>query len=294
VTRYLLNLTKVIVHLLPSSKELKMWMSDGRRSKRVTSTRAREILTGLHDFEGYSDVLIDISAMPRSIFMPLIAKALHILDAARKKNHSLVLPNLHVVVCENLLLDYHITPVGLDDTADYVHGLRGLMDVEAEQAKVWIPLLGTSRSYHLDKIYQLVSQEETCPLLPLPSNDPRKVDKLLLEYRNELDRWRVETRNIMFAAEGNAFAVYRQVLNTAYRYHQTLGLLDGCKTAVSALSSKSFALGALLAAYDAKSQDLEVGLAHVETSGYEMQDFDAEILNQNVLSTFWLSGECYD
>lgn len=126
------------------SKSVEMLSSDGVRRKRTTSSRALHVLEHGADFSGYSDVIIEISAMPRSVFLPLVAKALYIIDNWSSETNSAA-PNLHIVVCENQLLDSEIRPIGPDEVADYVQGFRGSMDIEsAEQVpRVWIPGSGS-------------------------------------------------------------------------------------------------------------------------------------------------------
>jgi len=60
-----------------SVRRIKMWSDDGRR---IGSRSAVAVLDSLADFIGYTDIVIDISAMPRSVYFPLIAKALYLLD----------------------------------------------------------------------------------------------------------------------------------------------------------------------------------------------------------------------
>jgi hypothetical protein len=52
---------------------VKMWASDGRR---ISSRSAANLFSSVQDFTDFSDVILDISALPRSIFYPLLAKLL--------------------------------------------------------------------------------------------------------------------------------------------------------------------------------------------------------------------------
>jgi len=49
-----------------SSRLLKIWADDGRR---VGSRNAAGLFTSVRDFNGYTDVVLDISALPRGIYL---------------------------------------------------------------------------------------------------------------------------------------------------------------------------------------------------------------------------------
>lgn len=272
-----------------SEHELRMWSTDGRR---IGSRNAALVFRRIDDLSEYTDIIVDISALPRSIYFPLIAKLLLLLDSSQ---HSTSLPNLHVVVSESVDLDRLIRAEGIDDDATYLHGFSGEVDMEATAGipRIWIPILGEDQAGELERIYDLVHPDEICPVLPFPSSNPRRGDNLILEYRQLLfDRFRVEPRNIIYASEKNPFEVYRELARTAIQYHDALNPLKGCKIVISTLSSKLLSLGALLTAYELK---LLVGIAHVEVSGYVISIADPHILSNvdEELFEIWLTGECY-
>lgn len=113
-----------------------------------------------------------------------------------------------------------------------------------------------------------------------------------MEYQNLLfDQLRIEPRNIIYASEFNPFDVYREVRGTAIHYHKVLGLVGGCRVALSAMCSKVMSLGILLVAYELKSSDVGIGIAHVECQGYEIPR-DAPLDMEPV--GLWVAGECYE
>ena len=61
-----------------SVKQVKMLSEDGRR--RIGSRGAAAVFLSHNDFVNYSDILVDISALPRSLYMPLLAKLLYLID----------------------------------------------------------------------------------------------------------------------------------------------------------------------------------------------------------------------
>jgi hypothetical protein len=269
--------------------ELRMWSADGRR---IGSRNAALVFRRIEDLSEYTDIIVDISALPRSIYFPLIGKLLSLLDGGQ---HNTSPPNLHVVVCESVDIDRLIHAEGIDDDATYLHGFSGGVDMEATAGipRIWIPILGEDQAGELERIYDLVHPDEICPVLPFSSGDPRRGDNLILEYRQLLfDRFRVEPRNIIFASEKNPFEVYRELTKTVIQYRNSLSSLKGCKVVISALSSKLLSLGALLTAYELRTL---VGIAHVEVSGYVMPIADPNMLDnvREELFEIWLAGECY-
>ncbi len=263
--------------------------ADGRRvgprhSANVFSDEARLI--------PFTDIVVDISAMPRSVFFPLIARLLYFHDAIKLK--ALSAPNIHVLVAEDPALDSQIREEGVDETASFLHPFEGEFNREAtgQQPKVWIPVLGEGRTTQFDRIYDLVKPDEVCPVLPSPSRNPRRGDDIVMEYRDLLfDQLRLDPRNIIYSSEYNPFEVYKQIRKAAIQYHNVLGLIGGCKIALSALCSKLMSLGVLLVGYELKTADsLRIGIAHIECQGYEMQD---SIVTTPEPVGMWLAGECY-
>lgn len=279
-------------------RTMRMWTDDRRR---IGSIHAAEIISDIAEISGYTDVIIDVSAMPRGVYFPLIGKTLYLLEDAKTSPLGTPIPNLHVIVSEDAKQDRRMRSVGIDDAADYVHGFTS-PDLEAEATaeirRVWIPILGEEQGAKLERIYTLVHPDEICPVLPSPSRNPRRGDNLLIEYRELiLDQWRVDPKNIVFASEQNPFETYRQIHRTVRLYNQALGPLGGCKAIISALSSKLLSIGAMLAVYELKQTGMSVGLAHVEAQGYDIVDTGQDNvteLDKEELFTLWLSGECYE
>ena len=287
----LITLTKT--GLPPEIRPIQM-LNEGRR---VGSRNAADTFQSLADFGGCTDLVVDVSAMPRTIYCPLISKLLFLVDEARASGAKEV-PNLHLVVGENPKLDACIADEEVDDTASYVVPYSSRLDREATagRPRVWIPLLGEGQELQLARINDLVAPDEVCPVLPSPSVDPRRGDDLILAYRGLLfDTFRIEPRNIIYASEWNPFEVYRQVRQTMMHYQEALAALDGCKTVLSALSSKLMSLGALLVAYEAKDLGLDIGMAHVECRGSVMDLAKAQaVRSSGELVGMWVSGECYE
>ncbi len=272
-------------------RDIKMF-SDGNR--RVGARSIAQEFASSAEFRSYTDVVVDISALPRSLYMPLLAKLLALFDGEAKDGEK---RNLHVIVSHSPAIDGAIVEEGLEESASYLFGFAAAA-LESEstsgQPKIWIPVLGKRQPAQLERINQFVMPDEICPLLPSPAQDPREGDSIMIEYRELLfDQLRVEPRNIIYAAESNPFEVYRQLMRSILHYDRALKPLGGCKVALSAMSSKLASMGVLLAAYELGRRDpkVTVGVAHVESQGYRVESTGT--VPSTTLFTMWLSGECY-
>jgi hypothetical protein len=276
------------------TKSIKMWSDSGPGMHRISSISAARLFSSINDMNGYTDILIDISAMPRSIYFSLIGKVLYILDNVT--DSTVKRPNLHVIVSEAVEIDKQITDAGIDENAAYIHGFGGLETESTEGiSKIWIPILGEGRQGLLERIHTFVNPDEICPILPFPSSNPRRGDDLFIEYRELLfDQWRIDPKNIIFASERNPFEAYRQIYKTTCHYNKALEPLQGTKTVVSDVSSKLLSIGALLATYELKMKEYRIGLAHIEALGYDINNYLNEEEIEQELFTLWISGECYE
>jgi hypothetical protein len=266
--------------------------------KSIASINATNLINDASFFEGYSDIVIDISAMPRGVFIPLINKALNIVD--RYNQGQVEKKNLHVVVSENSRLDSIINDRGTDEESTYIHGFRiKQIDRTAEQKEVWIPILGEKQLDQFDKIKAKLNPVEICPVLPFPSENLRRGDNLIVEYQDKLFNGSdFEAKNIVYVDEANPFQVYRLVSQTINRYNQSFALLKGCKIIVSALSSKLLTMGTFLAVFEKKNEGTNVGIMHVESLGHDLDPtYDDDKINidkHNKMFEIWLTGEPYN
>lgn len=275
---------------------LQMWSNNGQLG---LGSQAYKVFKNLEDLAEFTDIIVDISAIPKGIYLSIIAKLLALIDFSLKDNysHDVKIPNLHVLVSENISLDRRIQQQGLDEKATYLHGFSGDIGREGTPnvTKIWFPVLGEGKITQLRRIHDYLDRpSEICPVIPSPSINPRRGDTLLLqEYRSLLfDELKVEPRNIIYASEQNPFEAYRQLYRTIFQYSTALEVLGGCNAFISPLSSKLLSIGSLLAAYEIK-QEFPVGIVHVESRGYQMLPAK-EKDNESELFTLWLAGECYE
>jgi hypothetical protein len=266
--------------------------------KRIASESVFKKFQDLSQFDGASDVIIDISSLPRDIFMTLIAVLLARIDSAQPA--SRFSPSLHILAAESPSIDRAIRVDGIAEDLTFIQGFRGGFDIESSGhlPKVWIPILGERRLAQLAKLYMDLNPAEVCPLVPFPAIHLRRADALIGDYHGLLfDTFRVEPRNIIYAAEDNPFQVYREIRRTALDYRETLTPLGGAKIFVSPLSSKLTTVGALLACYELRhglgSDCLEyVGIAHVPGEGHWEEHGTPEPTDVRLFS-IWIAGEAY-
>ena len=279
----------------PTYKNILLRSGDDKSIASISSTN---IITSIEDFNNYSDIVIDISAMPRGVFIPLINKSLNILENYNTINS--IKKNLHVVVSENSRLDSIINDRGLDEESSYIHGFT-LKEIARTvgQKEVWIPILGERQLDQFDKIKSKLNPVDICPVLPFPSENLRRGDSLIVEYQDKLfSDAEFEAKNIVYVDESNPFQVYRLINQIINRYNESFNLLEGCKIIISALSSKLLTLGAFLAAYEKKKEGTNVGIMHVESLGNDLdpsyEENKLDIDKHNKLFELWLTGEPYN
>lgn len=272
-------------------QEIPMWSDDMRR---IGPRKAASVFNKLSDIERYSDIVVDISATPRGIYFPLIGKIMYLLDKARAAGNQSALPNLHVCVGEDPALDARITDEGVDDAATYLHGFGGGLDREktAEWPRIWIPILGERQRVQLERIREHINPAEICPALPFPSLNPRRGDDLILEYHELLfDSFAVSPSSFIYVDERNPFEAYLQIRGTILSYQRVLQPLGGCKSIVSAQSSKLLSMSALLVAHELRGN---VGIAHIGSQGFSMDPRDESGGAGPEMFGLWLDGECYE
>jgi hypothetical protein len=230
----------------------------------------------------FTDIIIDASAMSTGIVFPLTRYLLQ-----KVEGHS---TNLHLLVSANVKTDDQIVSIPHDKTS-FVHGFKGGFGLSgsSEATKLWLPQLVVDHGPVLGRIHSTIEPDLVCPIFPFPSGNCRSVDDLLEEYRESLDTWGVDNRNLVFAAEDDPLDLYRAILQidqTRSRIFQNIG---GSKTIVSPLGSKLLAIGSLMAAIE---KDFPV--VYVESVSYKVQPtIESATLGATELVHLWLSGEAY-
>ena len=231
-----------------------------------------------------TDVVVDISALSVGTGFPIIRYFVERIVRGREAT------NLHIFVVHEPSLDADIrsTP---SDGAGYVHGFKGRATLydKAEAARLWLPQLVRGRRRALGLLYDFVDPHDTCPILPFPADNPRVGDLLAEEYLIEIeDTWSVDTRNIVYADEGDPLDLYRTILRLEDRRQPVFAETGGSTLILSPLGSKVMAVGALMAALE---RDLPV--AYVEPEGYELGESVQTRMDGADLIHVWLEGDVY-
>jgi hypothetical protein len=242
------------------------------------------------DFSEYTDVLIDLSALSIGTSFPIVRLIVEQFVARRLG------VNLHLSVAHDPIIDAQILRTA-GDRPGWVHGFSGTVGVDRDQtpAKLWMPQLARGARQEINRIYEFVHPDDTCPILPFPSQDPRLADKLALEYREELlGTWMVDVRNIVYADEDDPLDVYRTILRIDDLRRPVFAGSGGSTTILSPTSSKLTALGTLMASIE---RDLPV--AYLEAENYELDMSTPGSIGSSSLSDgaglvhLWLEGEPY-
>lgn len=272
---------------------IKLWQEEGQSKRRVGDRRATSIIDEI-DLKKYTDIIVDISALPRGIYFSLIGKLLTLIDAMTESQ-----PNLMVTVAENAMLDQATKDDTPDDLPNFLQGFSGNIDQSSntgDQPLIWMPILGEGKEHHIRKAYSFLAPSETCPILPFPSQDPRRPDALTISYHSLLfDEFIVEQQNIMYVPEQNPFEAYKILTKAILNYYDSLKPIGECRIVLSTFSSKLLSIGTLLAAYELKSKDIGVGVLNVDSHGYKLDDgIDLQKMKaESKLFLIWLFGAPY-
>ena len=154
-----------------------------------------------------------------------------------------------------------------------------------------MPQLARGRRATLQRIHNFVDPHDVCPILPFPSARPRLGDELAEHFLTELESgWRVDLRNVVYAAEDDPLDLYRTILRIDDLRKPVFEEVGGSLLVLSPIGSKILALGALMAALE---RNLPV--VYLEAIGYEMNGTQQDELfraTSNLIHV-WLEGEVY-
>jgi hypothetical protein len=227
-----------------------------------------------------TDIILDASSLPRVIYLALLTGILHHLIPDKEADNALVAGgvNFQVLVAEDAALDGKIMAEDPSSEIVWVPGFSSAMQAESVQdwPLVWFPILGEHRLNQLQQIVKgsdIPGEAEVCPVVPHPSRDPRRSDRLLVEYKEVLfESRRTPISNVLYVHETQPFEAYRQLLRAMERYRESMAILGGCRLVVTPFGSKLITLGAGLACFEMRPQDLGaqygVAIPHAEPTRY--------------------------
>lgn len=232
-------------------------IEDAEEDLSATTLLARGTKNVVGHIDGYTDIILDVSSLPRVVYLSLMIRILGKLIPDRNKDDALYANgvNFQVLVGEDPKLDGLIISEDPSNELVTVPGFSGALKLDSvkEWPFVWFPVLGENRVGQLERVItnEVPPDAEVCPVLPHPSKNPRRADMLLLEYQDQLfARMGAPTSNVMYAHESHPFEAYRQLFNAMERYRKSFELLGGCRLVVTPLSSKLMTLGVGLACFN--------------------------------------------
>jgi hypothetical protein len=292
--------TEGLADLFPNgaleSRRLAPSDADGIRN---VSRNAAVLLSDIaNEITRFTDVILDISALPRLVYLTILNQLLSALVANDRSFPLGSSTNLHVVYAESAPLDMSIVKKEVDVDLAPIQNLTIRLDEEASERwpLVWFPVLAEDASEQLIRIWERINPDDVCPVIPIQSANPRRGDNIIRDLGELVfDRFQVDPRDIIHATEWNPFQLYRSLLSAMARYEETLRFLGGSRFVVSPLSSKSLSIGCLLGCFEKRLRgsraSVRVGMAHVESRRYEAAALNADVPAQPI--SLWLTGDCY-
>ena len=251
-----------------------------------------------------TDIVLDVSSLPRVVYLALLTGILHKLVPDKEAPNALFANgvNFQVLVAEDASLDAKIRSEDPSNDLILIPGFSSALHAESVQdwPLVWFPILGENKASQLQKVMGLAipPNAEICPVLPHPSHDPRRADRLLAEYRQPLfDARETPTANILLAHESHPFEAYRQLLSAMTRYRESMRIMGGCRLVVTPLASKLITLGAGLACFELRPTDMSadygIAIPYAEPTRYVVP-IEALRESKPEISALILTGDAYD
>jgi hypothetical protein len=294
-----------IFSVLGSSTDITIGSSNSDEDDVSASTALRlgaeQVLSHVSDD---TDIVLDVSSLPRVVYLALLMGILNKLVPDKQAPNALFANgvNFQVLVAEDAALDAGIRSEDPSNDLILIPGFSSALHAESLQdwPLVWFPILGENKLAQLEKVMGLAipPNAEICPILPHPSRDPRRADRLLVEYRQALiDARGTPTGNILFAHEAHPFEAYRQLLKAMTRYRDSMRIIGGCRLVVTPFASKLITLGAGLACFEMRPNDMAadygVAIPYAEPTRYVV-GVESLRASRPEISSMILTGEAYE
>jgi len=243
------------------------------------------------DVQDYDFIILDVSSLPKSLYLPLLNLLLIKVEKSRNEN------NLLVSVCQDTDFDREITETP-DDTR-FLNGFKVKSEMLGPDIfpKIWVPVLEKNQKLNLIKLYKLIAPHDVYPVLPFPSKNPRCDDDILMHYIDLITEWRLDPMNIIYAGEDDPFDLYNSLISLNNHLNSVFRNLGNLSIIITALSSKLSSIGAVMAAYE-----LELEIAHSigrhspSNNSFLDRYFNNTFSIKDILKNMhlvWLTGEPY-
>ena len=245
-----------------------------------------------------TDIVLDVSSLPRIAYLTILLALLAKVLSSDESSPDLYAKGitLQVLVGEDVPLDNQISSEDPSNDLVMIPGYSEALQSEASRDTplVWFPILGENRLGQLRKVESVIPGDaEICPVLPQPSCDPRRGDRLLVEYAGSVS---IPLGNIMYAHEAHPFEAYRQLLGAMLRYRKSLSMIGGCRIVVTPLASKLITIGSALACYEMKlcsaDRRSSVAIPYAEPKRY-VANVQALRDTRPEISALVLTGDAY-
>jgi hypothetical protein len=251
-----------------------------------------------------TDVVLDVSSVPRVVYLSLLTGLLSRFVPDKDAKNPLYADDItfQVLVAEDAALDAKIQSEDPSNDLIYIPGFAGALQAESYQdwPLVWFPVLGEGKVSQLEKVMNQVipPDAEICAVLPHPSRDPRRADRLLAQYKEPLvDVRETPTSNILLAHEGHPFEACRQLLGAMMLYQRSMSIMGGCRLVVTPLASKLITIGAGLACFEMQPGDekanYRVAIPYAEPTRYVVSPADLQQSKPDIAALI-LTGHAYD
>lgn len=227
---------------------------------------------------GYSDVFVDASAMSRGVCFTV---ARQVFDTSKRGAF-----NAHIVVAEKKP-SLNVTTMS-NDIPEYMHGFQGDMDIDDTESavKLWIPQLSEKNAESLNRIFLKLNPDEVCPIVPFPSANPLRGDRLLGEFTasSGIDDWGVNLMDIIYGHESDPNDVYETIKRIHSSRNSVFERLtrERARTVLSPAGTRIGSIGLLLAAIE-----LDLPVMYAETMGYNCPDTEIPPFNAGPPSHAW-------
>jgi len=245
------------------------------------------------DFAPYTDVVIDLSALSTGISYPVVS---FIYQTAKKYTHDF---NVHIALLSNPALDGSIKSEPNDQPSDVRGFDRKNLYGDNEKALLWLPVVSENKQHLLKIIHSNIEPHDTCPILPFPSEDPKKGDRIAYSIFSSIytgwggpldNEWGLEAQNYLYADERKPLDIYRTILRIADDRAPVFDAFGGSTIILSPLGSKIPSIGALMAALER-----EFPVVYIETIAYNVDwsRVDSISSTESRMAHIWLYGDAY-
>lgn len=242
------------------------------------------------DFSVYTDILIDLSALSMGISFPIVS---FVYKTAKERNIKV---NVHLALLSNPDLDAAIKSEPNEKTSEIFGFKFQNLYGELEKASLWLPLLSENKQEVLKKIHATLSPHDICPILPFPSEEPKKGDRIAFQTYNSLEsewgglldnEWELDPKNFVYADERTPLDIYRSILRIDDERKPVFETFGGSTTILSPLGSKIPAIGALMAAIERNFPVIYVESLKYVVDWSKVNDI---VSGQSKMTHVWLYG----